>query len=1148
MIRPSALVFSLALFAFGATLRAQSATGSIAGQVSDPAGAAIAGAKVVAKQTSTGLEYNTLTSEAGFYAFPSLPVGPYALTLSKQGFRTISQEGITVAIATRSTLDFSLQVGDVQQTISVTSEAPLLNTESAEGSAVFQPKFMKDAPLFVGGSIRNPMNFVSFMPGVNNGFQEGSIMGSSRRSQEILIDGASQVDTESGGVSFNFGSPEQFGEFKLITNTFNAEYGRTGGGIQVFVTRSGSNEIHGSAFNFLRNDFFEAAGWGVNRRRVFPEGDTRNPKKPKVRQNEYGFNAGGPVYIPKLYNGKNRTFFYGTYNGFKQAAGSVTVAQSLPTANMRSGDFSELAFGVFDPLTTAGQTRQPFPGNRIPSNRFSQISAKIVPLIPQPDRPGTAGNYNGTSFSDVNRDFFSFKFDHLVNDKHRANFFFSKQFNNVFSDGPLPGALTNGIQSQQRPEVYRVNYDYTITPSILNHFTWGLTNFINENIQAPANLETNWPTTLGLRGVETGRSAAFPFVQFGNALSGYGRLQTRSGLTNSTLHFANTLSWVKGAHEFKFGFDWRRQRTDQLGDDAGVQGVFTFNNFQTAATPRAGNNGYSFASFLLGETDNAYRFVNAEKAGVDARYGYRGMFAQDTWKLTRKLTLSLGIRWDIGLSREDKNGVQATFDPNTRNPATGTNGSIVFVGTTGENRIGRARFGEVYLGDIGPRIGLAYRVDNKTVIRGGYGLFYSPSNGLIGGGCFPCTFGVSARPERISDGFGAALNWDGGFVPPAGYIAPPNFSPAFANNQSVTWLLPEDGRHARISQWSFNIQRELPGAILFDAGYVGSYTDRLNSRIAFNQVDPKYLAQADLLGLTITDPRVVAAGFRKPYASFPDNGRLAQALRPYPQFLDISSNYNARGSSRYNGMVMKVEKRYSSLSLLGSYVFSRAQMYRGADASNCGCIQPQNAYDYSIERGLHTNDIPHLVNIIAAWDLPFGKGHKFLGGAGRLVNSVVSGWTLSGAQQYRAGNLLRVTVPNGLNAILFNRDLRPNVVAGQDRRTQTERTSLDPDVPSTKWFNAAAFTLPAANSFGNASVFYNDLRNPPVFVENLGIVKRTAITESINAELRADISNLFNRTLFGNINTNLAQPNDFGRPTGVMSGPRIVQLALRVNF
>ena len=1148
MLRFHATRWAVALLIVAGEIHAQSATGSISGQVSDPAGALVAGAKVVAKQIATAAEFTAQTSDAGLYAFPSLPVGPYTVVVTRQGFRSVSQDGITIAIATRATLDFQLQVGDTQQTVTVTADAPLLNTENAEGSAVFQPKFMQDAPLFVGGSIRNPMNFVGFMPGVNNGFQEGSIMGSSRRSQEILIDGASQVDTESGGVSFNFGSPEQFGEFKLITNTFNAEYGRTGGGIQVFVTRSGGNNVHGSVFNFMRNDFLEAAGWSVNRRRVFPEGDTRNPKKPKVRQYEYGFNVGGPVYIPKLYNGRNRTFVYATFNGFKQSAGAATVAQSLPTAAMRGGDFSELAFGVFDPATTAGQTRLPFPGNRIPSNQFSAISAKILPLIPAPDRPGTAGNYNGTSFSDVTRRFWSVKFDHLMNDKHRGSFFISKQFNNVFTDGPLPGALTNGIQGQQRPDVYRVNYDYTVTPRMLNHISFGLSRFINQNVQAPANLATNWATTLGLRGVETGRSAAFPLVQFGNALSRYGRLQTRSGLTNSTLHVADTLSWVKGAHEFKFGVDWRRQRTDQLGDDAGVQGVFTFNNFQTAATPRAGNNGYSFASFLLGQTDNAYRFENAERAGVDARYGYQAFFFQDTWKLTRKLTVTYGLRWDLGLSREDKNGVQATFDPAVRNPLTGTNGSLVFVGTEGENRIGRSRFGNVYKTDFGPRVGLAYRVNDKTVLRGGYGLFYSPSNGLIGGGCFPCTFGVSARPERISDGFNEALNWDGGFVAPAGYIRPPNFSPAFANNQSVTRLLPEDGRHARINQWSVNIQRELRGALLLDVGYVGSFTDHLNSRIPFNQVDPKYLAQANLLGLPITHPDVVAAGFKKPYASFPDTGSLGQALRPYPQFLDISSNYNAKGSSRYNGLVMKMEKRYSSLSLLGSYVFSRAQMYRGADASNCGCIQPQNAYDFSIERGLHTNDLTHVANIIMAWDLPFGKGHKFLSASNGFFNAVASGWTVSGAQQYRSGILLRTTVPNGLNAILFNRDLRANVVAGVDRRTSIDRTSLDPDVPSAKWFNAWAFTLPAANSFGNAAVYYNNLRNPPVFTENLGIVKRTAIKEGINAELRADISNLFNRTAFGNINTNLAQPNDFGRPTGVMIGPRIVQVALRVNF
>jgi hypothetical protein len=394
-------------------------------------------------------------------------------------------------------------------------------------------------------------------------------------------------------------------------------------------------------------------------------------------------------------------------------------------------------------------------------------------------------------------------------------------------------------------------------------------------------------------------------------------------------------------------------------------------------------------------------------------------------------------------------------------------------------------------------------------------------------------------------GFAPAFNWDGGFPLPAGFVPPPSFKPDAYNNQSITLLTAADGRHARVNSWSFNIQRELPGKFVVEAGYLGNYTDRLNARVPVNQVDPKYLPLGTLLTRNITDPLVAAAGFSRPYPTF--TGTLAQALRPYPQFLNIGQNYSAQGSASYNAFIIKTEKRYSSFSLTAGYTFSKTMMYRGADSSNCQCINPQDAYNTGPERSIHTQDIPHVLNLLWAWDLPLGKGKRWLNNNAGL-NLLVGGWTISGAQQYRAGTLVRPLANNALAGLLFNLDYRPDAVIGVDKRTAVGRQDLDPNNPATRYYNTAAFAIPNSLSFGNAATYYTELRNPPVFSENFGIVKRTRVTEKTNFEVRADISNMFNRTNFGGISLNISAPASFGRVTGPQIGARIIQIAGRYNF
>lgn len=1127
---------------------AQSDTGSLSGRIVDATGAVVAGAKISAKNDATGMTIPSASNQDGVFQYPSLPIGSYTVEAEHPGFKKIRQTGLRIDVATRTTVSLSLSLGDTQQTVEVKAEAPLLSTETSDTGTVFQPKFMKDAPLFVNGGFRNPENFISYVPGVNNGQQDSSINGGARRSKEILIDGASHTNPESGGVAFvangGIGSVEMFGEFKVLTSNFSAEYGRSGGGIEVFVTKSGANEIHGTAFDFLRNDKLDAAGWTVNQRRPFLG-------KSKVRQNEYGFAVGGPVFIPKLYNGRNRTFWFFTWNGYRQNNGGGTGVAGVPTARMKQGDFSELgARLIYDPAslrTVGGQlVRDPFQSNLIPKSRWSSVSSKIIPLIPDPTGPGISANYATSSLTTVDRNIYSVKLDHSFSDRNRISGLYSWQRLNQLSQGGLPGPLASGSITHDLPDTSRLNHDFNFTPTLFNHFTFGVSRYQNVFNQLPDHLK-EWPTQLGLKGVATNGSQSFPGVQFTDSLTSFGNFpKNRGAQQNWTYQAVDSVTWVKGRHEFRFGGEWRRGRTFQDPfDDSYAQGLFNFSSLQTANPASRGNSGYSFGSFLLGGPNDARRDYNTK--GVNIVYGYRGAYVQDNFKVNSKLTLNLGIRYEVFVPRTDTNLTLSAFDPSIRNPAAGNRlGALSFAGA-GPGRNGRVRFGDVYWDNFGPRIGAAYRLNDQTVLRAGYGMYYSAANGNTGGGCFPCGWGVSASPTPTSpDGVSQAFNWDNGFLVPTGFQLPPIIDPSYANGQTVLVLSKEDGVAGRIQNWQVNIQRELPRSFLLDIAYIGSKGSRLNSYVPYNQVDPKNLSLGSLLSASITDPRVTAAGFTLPYPGF--TGTLAQSLRPYPQYNNIVHTYLGTGGTSYHALQTKLEKRYSSLTLLVAHTWEKNLEVNGGFTQTGNGTPPQDQYNLQPEKYLSVHDIPQTLNLVYAYDLPFGRGHKFLNGGGRAVNAVVGGWTIAGIQQYRSGTLIQVGAPvNTLGTgVLFSPALRA-ITTGQNIRTGVDRTALDPNNPAVRWLNRDAFAIPGPYQFGTAAPFLNQARNPPFFTEALSIVKHVKLSEKGDVEYRADISNLFNRTSFGGINVNLSDPN-FGRPTGVQNGPRIIQMALRLNF
>ncbi|NOT63460.1 MAG: carboxypeptidase regulatory-like domain-containing protein, partial [Acidobacteria bacterium] len=537
------LLLLAATAAFG-----QNSAGSLSGTVTDPNGGVIANAKVNAKHLATGRTNATVSSSEGLYSFPNLEVGSYTLTVEQAGFKKLSRANVIVAISNTTVADLKLEVGDVSQTVEVTTDTPPLQTATTEVGVTFSAKLLTDAPINAAG-IRNPEAFIGFQPGVTNGAgAEGGISGGQRRSKEILIDGVNATNPESGGVAFNgLPSVESIGEFKLINNTFAAEYGRTGGGIESFVTKSGGREFHGTAFLFHNSSAFNANAWAT---KATPLGAGVVARKIPFHGNNFGGAIGGPIYTPKFLGGynqdKTKSFFLFTTENFRRAD-AATSFRSLPTAKMRTGDFSEiLPRQIFDPVNG-----QAFAGNIIPSNRFSNVSKNVLALIPATTTTGLLNNYLATIQTKTRQNSWSIKANHNITDKHLVNFFYTWQDLGAVQTGPLPQPLQGGgttSYSANRPTFTRINYDYVITPTINLHLTYGNTKLrqIFDNDQ----VGQGWPQKLGLKGVSEGDTNSFPVITF--ATDGYTAYADTNGNKtigtqyNFTDHVRGDLSWTRG--------------------------------------------------------------------------------------------------------------------------------------------------------------------------------------------------------------------------------------------------------------------------------------------------------------------------------------------------------------------------------------------------------------------------------------------------------------------------------------------------------------------------------------------------------------------------------------------------------------------------
>jgi hypothetical protein len=1120
----------LAALLFASCAAAQSDRGGMTGRVTDPSGAAISGAEISLMSEATGVKYSTRSSETGNYLIGSLPFGRYSATVAMAGFRQVEQPGIDISVGQTVTLNFSLEVGQLQQTVLVSSTpSPVESASAATGTVVGRQQVL-DLPLTISGNMRNPESFILLTPGVTGDTANTQINGSPSRTKEVLFDGAASTGPESGGTLATYPSVEAVGEFKLVSSTFNAEYGRSGSGFEVFTTRSGTNQLHGAAYDYFRNNALDARGFFA-------------ATTPINRQNEFGVNLGGPVVIPHVYDGHNRTFFYFVYGGFRYRAGQTNQLLSIPTTAYQQGDFSALTNSsgklvpIYDPDTTRTVNgvvvRDQFPGNIIPQSRFSPVSAKITALYPTPTYASSLNNFLAVGASQFNRNQYDFKIDHNFTDNSRASVFV--YINREASIDPLllPQPFSSALD-QQRPAVWiRANHDWIISPSTLNHFTAALTR--EPQIWHKLSADQDWPQKLGLTGINTGPGNAFPQITFTNGFSTLGdNSKTDGKQVNNSFEYTDTVTHTRGNHSIKVGADVRWLQTNGA-DYASSQGIFGFNSLETALASNSGNSGNALASFLLGNVHSAsYRGLLVVPGN---RYRYLAAFGQDDWKVNSRLTLNYGLRYEIYFPRTEAHNNFSGFDPTIANPGAGnTLGAVAFLGN-GPGRNGRSSFADTDYRNFGPRFGFAFSIDPKTVLRGGYGLYYGLGNGNAGlrsSQNFIYGFNPSPSFTSLDSGATPAFNWTDGF--PTNY-PPPTINPAVQNGSSINAIIRTDGRAPYSQNWSFGLQRELLSSILVEADYVGVKGTRLgNNLIDFNQVNPAYLSLGSLLNSSITSPAAVAANIPTPYAGF--KGTVAQALRPYPQYLSIPDIANPNGNSTYHALQAKVEKRMShGLTFLAAYTFSKT--ISDSDIAAGGGPSGQTYYNRRLEKSVSTNDVPQIFVANLVYELPFGHGKKMLSDG--PASYILGGWTVTAITQYQKGRPITLSATNTLP--LFNSGLRPNVVAGVP--LQTDTSNFDPAVD--RWINNVAFQVPAASSFGTAARAYTNLRAPGLLNENFGLLKRMPLTERVSLTFRAEYFNVFNRVAFAAPDGNFSNAS-FGKISSQANTPRQGQLSLRLEF
>jgi hypothetical protein len=1128
---------------------AQSDRGGITGTILDPAAAVVPGAKIIAKNVDNGALFEATATATGDYTLTGLPAGKYDISVEAAGFKKEVRPDIQVQVAQTARVDFALQVGASAETITVTGEAPMLHTENAQQAMNVTGDKVNDLPMnfggggSAGGGIRNWLSFMFLAPGVSgtNANSPGAnvingIPAGTYGNFKVYLEGqdATSINDASWTSTVSAAGVETINEFSIQTSNFSAEFGQVAGGLFNFTTKGGTNQLHGSAYEYWVNEDLDA-------RHPFSHALDHD------RKNDYGFTIGGPVWIPKVYNGRNKTFFFFNLERFgnnQLASGSYGT---VPTAAYRGGNFAGALTGrtltdaatgytfaenaIYDPLSTFTDSngrimRTQFPGNIIPATRIDPVAQKVQQLIPAAINTQNTLNWLPNIVTNTQQQIPSLKVDENVSDTTHLSFYWRQQHTNQIAapDG-LPDPLTASRPKIVSGNQYIINADRTVTPTLVVHLGSSFQRFINPDSSPASVLNYDAVGLLGLVG-SSSNPAGFP------QLSGLGVNNQGGGGTygpgtadhqyTNIFGIVASATWVHGNHTFKFGAETKQNVYSDVNVQ-GVQGQYTFGNGPTAVpylgTSNVGGGaiGAGYASFLLGQV--TYSNVNAPR-NTQMRNQNWNWYAQDNWKISRKLTLDYGLRWDFTPMAHELYYREAEIGIHTPNPAAGgLPGGYIFEG----NGPGRCNctFSRSYPYAFGPRLAIAYQINAKTVLRAGWGVTYSAGDswGYINGGMPVAGLGINS--VTASTGYGYAVSqFQNGiqYNPSVLYqatlnpgVAPGPGSLAAAPGWAAQFRDPDGGKPARINQWNIALQREIRRNMTVEAAYVGNrgVWEEARGLLSLNAIptstfqtlglDLTTPATRTLLTSSICSTAASSAGFKLPYASYPCSASVAQALRPFPEYNDgLSAWFDPLGNSWYDSLQVKYTQRFTrGLDVQSSFSYQKELCL--------GCAGINDAFNRSENKSLNPSSTPFIWVTAFTYEIP-----KF--GQNRLVRQIVGGWTLGGVLRYASGNLIGVAASRtNLNTYTFNTNTRFNRVPGVPLFLENPNCGCINPNSNNQILNPAAWVDTPAGTWGQGAAYYNDYRWQRQASENLNFGRTFRIRERMDLSIRAEFFNAFNR-------------------------------------
>ncbi|HSP69903.1 MAG TPA: TonB-dependent receptor [Bryobacteraceae bacterium] len=1163
---------------------AQSDRGAITGTIADPAGAVVANAKIEAKNVATSAVYEVASTDTGNYTLAQLPAGTYEMSVTVAGFKRFIRQNLTVQVAGTIRIDVVLEVGATSESVTVTEAAPLLKTESGELSHNVSTDRLNNLPaITLGnagglGNIRNPLQAVTLLPGTqfaNDNTLRVNGMPSSTYS--IRVEGQDATN----GIHRQFTQVSQTGldaiqEVSVQVSNFSAEFGQAGGGYFNYTMKSGTNQFHGSAYDYLVNE-------ALNSPTPFTNDGTGHHIRNRQRRNDYGFTFGGPLAIPKVYDGHDKTFFFFNFEQFRETQRVSTGLDTVPTLDYRQGNFSGALVGrltiagqpasdsagqalfqnqVFNPSTTrtvnGATVRDPYVNNTIPKTDMDPVALKIQAMFPNP--VGTRAtqainNYEAPAYDNYRHTTIpSIKLDHNLSSMIKISGFYSqtRAFSPQVNDFQTP--FTNSVIQDTKSHTVRVNYDHSVTPTMLLHLGAGLLYTTQPNLTP-----TFDQTSLGWS-KNFAASTLFPWLSIGSDPS-RGGMSYVGGIFNPYAYLEDikptanaSLTWVKGNHTYKMGGEMMFEGFPNLSYSR-ANGNLGFGAQQTADPWELGRGtnaltGFSYASFLLGRSLSLNHGT-----GSSNRLGNHslGLYIQDTWKVTRKFTLDYGLRYDYVTLLKEQYGRMQDAAFSTPNPVAGNRlGSVIYQATC------KCSFNHNYPWAFGPRLGAAYQITPKTVFRAGVGLSYGTSPNQAGlspnvGDFYtvnPVSYGEPATLLQDGNPYGAGNRF--GNAP----IFWPDFRPNYPSETAPGVRPPQSpfifvdrnsGRPPRIFQWSIGLQRELSNNLVVEATYVGNrgvwWTSPLLSTYGYNSLTPEGLkstygidtsVQADraLLVTPISSPTVISrfpwlANPNNVYPGFPSGQFLNQALRPYPQWGGVPPFLGPPlGVTWYDSLQAKVTKRIShGLSVDTAFTWQKEQNL--GVSSDTSYLTPapnliNDVFNYKQNKQISAFSRPFMLVITANYTTPgFAAGNAGF----KVLSWVARDWTIGTLLRYQSGQVIRTPPSNNAFFTQLNRTQNPATFGGGNtfwnRVSGQPLLNFDPNCkcfdPTTQLvLNPAAWSDAPAGTFGTSAPYYNDYRWQRQPAESLSIGRNFRMRERMNLQIRAEFQNVLNRVFLAN--------------------------------